>query len=93
MLGCLGQTARGDKAALEALAKEEALDVMRSYSPDYHVRLAELLLANETPSNAQTEEARRHIWQAIEEYGHVAGESPRDLDRRARVRRGGAIHG
>jgi tetratricopeptide (TPR) repeat protein len=95
--------ARGDQPALEALANEEAEIAMRTGTPEYHVRLGELLtnqsMAAHSPEvarrlskdAARTEEAHRQIRQAIEEYGRVAIEYPDDLDRRARALDGYAI--
>jgi tetratricopeptide (TPR) repeat protein len=73
--------ARGDKPALEALVNEEAGYAMRSDRPDFHVRLAGLLLTN-NPTDAQKQEARRLVRHAIEEYGQVAVDSHDNLDRR-----------
>jgi tetratricopeptide (TPR) repeat protein len=79
--------AKGDRVGLDALAREEAVQAIRSNSPDYHVRLAELLLSN-NPSDAQTEEAHRLIRAAIDEYCQVAADSPDDLDRRLKAATG-----
>jgi tetratricopeptide (TPR) repeat protein len=72
---------RGDKAGLDALAGEEAEQVTRSGGPEYHVRLAKLLLMNR-PQDAQQEEARRLVRWAIDEYGQEAVDYPDDFDRR-----------
>src|SRR5262249_40530705 len=72
----------GDRAGLEALAKEQAEQATRADSPGYHVRLAELLLSNNPPTDAQHVEAHRLIRRAIEEYGQVAVDYPDDIDRR-----------
>jgi tetratricopeptide (TPR) repeat protein len=73
--------ARDDKAALDALAKQEAEIEMRSNSPDYRIRLAGALLAN--TSQQRRDEARQLIRHAINEYAQVAVDYPNDLDRRA----------
>jgi tetratricopeptide (TPR) repeat protein len=87
--------ARGDKRGVEALDKEEAEIAMRSGSPAYHLQLAELLTrqsitafrADEAQrlamdASARSEAAHREIRQAIESYGRVALEHPRDLNSR-----------
>jgi tetratricopeptide (TPR) repeat protein len=90
--------ARGDKPALEALAKEEAVYSMRSGTPEYHIRLGELLTRQSItvhfPEDAQrlsegaaarTEEARRQFREAIEAYDRMAMERSDDLERRYRA--------
>jgi serine/threonine protein kinase/Tfp pilus assembly protein PilF len=74
--------ARGDKSALNVLTKDEAEQAVRSYTPTYRVHLAELLLANRKPTDAQKEEARRHIRQAIRENSQVLVDYPDDFYRR-----------
>jgi tetratricopeptide (TPR) repeat protein len=87
--------ARGDKPGLEALAKEEAAIAMRSGTPDYRLRLAEILTRQSMPAlraddaqrlatdaAARTEEAHRQIREAIEAYSRLAIEHPDDLDHR-----------
>ena len=87
--------AQGDEPALEALDKEEAAIAMRSGTPDYHLRVAEILTRQSMPAlrpedaqrlatddAARTEEARRHIRQAVEEYSRLAIAYPEDLERR-----------
>ena len=90
--------ARGDKPALEALAKEEAVYSMRSGTPEYHIRLGELLTRQSisvrhthdaerlsTDAAARSEEAHRQFREAIEAYDRMAMESPDDLERRYRA--------
>src|SRR5262249_37717926 len=79
--------ARGDKSALDTLAKEEAELKSRLDSPEYQVQLAGLLLRN-NPTNSQKQEARQLIRWAIEEYGQVAVEYPGVLDRRVKALNG-----
>jgi tetratricopeptide (TPR) repeat protein len=74
--------ARGDASALNALAKEEAEQAIRSYTPAYRIRLAELLLASRKPTDAQKEEARRHIRQSIQENSQVLVDFHDELYRR-----------
>jgi tetratricopeptide (TPR) repeat protein len=74
--------ARGDRSALDALSKDEAEQAIRSYTPAYRVRLAELLLANRKPTDAQREEARRHIRRANQENSQVLVDYPDDFYRR-----------
>ena len=74
--------ARGDRSALDALSKDEADEAIRSYTPAYRVRLAELLLASRKPTDPQKEEARRHIRQAIQENRQVLIDHPDDFYRR-----------
>jgi tetratricopeptide (TPR) repeat protein len=69
--------AKGDRAGLEALAKEQAEHERRLEGPGYHVRLAELLLANE--SENRTDEARQLIWRAMDEYGRAAVDHPHEF--------------
>ena len=74
--------ARGDKAALEAFAKDEAEYSMRSDTPSNHIRLAELLLSDEHADDKRQEkkeEASRQFQRAIEQYRHVPSESPNDF--------------
>ena len=71
----------GDKSALETLAKDEAEQATRMDSPDNHVRLAGLLLANTQPSDAQKEEAHRFVRWAIEGY-RLAANDMDSLDQR-----------
>jgi tetratricopeptide (TPR) repeat protein len=93
--------ARGNKAALEALAKEEAVYAMRSGTPDYHIRLAELLTRRSIivhhPDDAERrskdaaarlEEAHRQIREAIDAYDRMAMDRPDDLERRYRALNG-----
>ena len=81
--------ARGDKPALEALAKEEAVYAMRSGTPEYHIRLGELLtrqsISVRNPEDAErlskdaaarSEEAHRQFREAIEAYDRMAMELP-----------------
>jgi tetratricopeptide (TPR) repeat protein len=90
--------ARGDKPALEALAKEEAVYSMRSGTPEYHIRLGELFTRQSTsvrqPEDAQrlaldaaarTEEAHRQFREAIEAYDRMMIDRPDDLERRYRA--------
>jgi tetratricopeptide (TPR) repeat protein len=79
--------AKCDRVGLDALAREAAVQAIRSDSPDYHVRLAELLLSN-NPTDAQTEEAHRLIRTAIDDYGQVAADSPDDINRRLKAASG-----
>jgi serine/threonine protein kinase/tetratricopeptide (TPR) repeat protein len=76
---------RGDKAALEALVKEEAQLELRSDSAVYHTRLAELLLTNKSQGGSPGDLAHQLIRRAIEGYGQVAVDHPRDLDRRLKA--------
>jgi tetratricopeptide (TPR) repeat protein len=82
--------AQGDRAGLDALFREQADQAIRSDMPSYHVRLAELLLSNNSnsSSDAQTDEAHRLIRHAIEEYSQVAIDYPHDFDRRVRAAAG-----
>ncbi|HEX2475066.1 MAG TPA: serine/threonine-protein kinase [Lacipirellulaceae bacterium] len=86
---------RGDKPALAALDKEKDEYAMRAGSPDYHIQLAEILTNQSRTARepedarllsiaaaARTEEAHRHIRQAIEAYDRLAIDYPDDLDRR-----------
>jgi serine/threonine protein kinase len=90
--------ARGDKPALEALAKEEAVYAMRSGTPEYHIRLADLLTRQSISvlntddaerlskaADARSEEAHRQFREAIEAYDRMAKERPDDLERRYRA--------
>jgi non-specific serine/threonine protein kinase/serine/threonine-protein kinase len=72
--------AKGDRAGLDALASE-AEQAIGPNHPDYHVRLAKLLLSNKPPSVAHKEEAHRLIRRAIEGYARSAADSHK-LDRR-----------
>jgi serine/threonine protein kinase len=69
--------AQRDRAGLETLAKEQAEHERRLEGPGYHVRLAELLLANE--SESKTDEARQLIWRAMDEYGRAAVDHPNEF--------------
>jgi tetratricopeptide (TPR) repeat protein len=80
--------ARGDKSALDALAKEEAALAMRSDMAGYHARLAESLLADKSQDGATTEVARQLIQRALEEYGQVPVDWPDNLDRRLEAAQG-----
>jgi tetratricopeptide (TPR) repeat protein len=85
-VNCLGDLnrvleARGDTAALEALAGDEAEWAMRTDSPDNQVRLAGILLENNPPSDSQKQEARRRIRRAIETYKRAS------VDNRSHFRR------
>jgi tetratricopeptide (TPR) repeat protein len=73
---------KDDRPGLDALA----IDLLKpSDTPDDNVRLTELLLASRKPTDAQTQEARRRIRQAIDGFGRVATDYPDDLDRRRRA--------
>jgi tetratricopeptide (TPR) repeat protein len=77
--------AQGDRAGLDALAKEEADETMRTDTAGYHVRLAGMFLKNHSADIARKEkedEARRLTQWAIEEYAQVAIDYPDDLKRR-----------
>jgi len=74
--------AKGDRAALEALVTEQAEQEGRSDSPGYHVRLATLLLTNNSLSDAQLQEAHRSLRRAIEGYNQAAINAGNNLDRR-----------
>jgi serine/threonine protein kinase len=80
--------ARGDKAALEMLVKEEAKLELRSDSAVHHVRLAQLLLTNKSQGGSTSDVAHELIQRAIEGYGQVAIDHPRDLDRRLKAAEG-----
>jgi tetratricopeptide (TPR) repeat protein len=93
--------ARGDKPALEALDKEAADYAMRSGSPGYHIQLAEILADQSRtvrgPEDVQrlsmaaavrTEEAHRHIRQAIEAYDRMATDSPNNFNSRLEAIKG-----
>jgi tetratricopeptide (TPR) repeat protein len=95
--------ARGGKAALEALDNEEKAIAMRTGSPDYHIQLAQFLMSLSMGASrqedvrrmslgaARTEEAHRHIREAIDAYGRVAMDYPDDLDRRVKALAGYAL--
>ena len=69
---------RGDQAALDALAREEANRPVRSDTHNEHLRLAGLLLAN-NPSGAQKAAAHRLLRQAIDKFAQVAVDAPDNL--------------
>jgi tetratricopeptide (TPR) repeat protein len=69
--------ATGNHAGIHALANEQAERECRSEGPGYHVRLAELLLANN--SQSKRDEAHRLIRRAIEEYSQVAVDHPNEI--------------
>jgi serine/threonine protein kinase/tetratricopeptide (TPR) repeat protein len=81
-------TSRGDTSALESLAKAEADEANRSDSPGFHVRLARLLLTNQSPGSPTSDAVHQLIRRAIEEYGQVAVDSPDDMDRRMNAANG-----
>jgi tetratricopeptide (TPR) repeat protein len=73
---------RNDGARKE-LDKEDEDAKMRSDSPDYHVRLAEILLAGYSTDAARAQredEAHRQIRRALEEYQKLAADSPGNFD-------------
>jgi serine/threonine protein kinase len=78
--------AQGDRAGLEALAREETEHASRSDSPDYHVRLAQLLMSDS--QGAARDVAHRLIQRAIEEYAQVALDYPDNLNRRVNALNG-----
>jgi serine/threonine protein kinase len=69
--------ARNDTEALKVLDHEEAEHALQADRPEYHVRLARLLLEN-NPSDGQKQEARRLIRRAMDNYGQMAADSPND---------------
>jgi serine/threonine protein kinase/tetratricopeptide (TPR) repeat protein len=75
------------RKALDLIERSSGVreEASRSDSPRYHVRLAELLLSNKPPSDAQKEEAYRLIRRAIERYGQVAVDSRDDVDLRLKA--------
>jgi ATP/maltotriose-dependent transcriptional regulator MalT len=77
-------SSRGDKAGLDALAREVAEQATRSGGPKYHVRLAKLLLMSD-PQDAQKEEAGRLIRWAIDEYGQEAVDYRDNFNRRLKA--------
>jgi tetratricopeptide (TPR) repeat protein len=76
---------RGDTTAIEALAKEEAAQAFPSGDPAHSLRAAELLLIDNPSKDARKLEARRLIRQAMDEYGHMAADTPQNIDRRLEV--------
>jgi hypothetical protein len=72
--------AKGDRAGIETLTKEEAERANRADSPANHMRLTKLLLKN-NPTGDQQQEARRLIRWAFEGYSQEAVDYP-DLRRR-----------
>jgi eukaryotic-like serine/threonine-protein kinase len=80
--------ARGDEMAIKRLASEVDERTRRSDGPDYHVRLAGLLLTASPPTDARWKEARRLIRRAIVEYGQIEADSPKNLDRRLKAVQG-----
>lgn len=74
-----------DQAGLDALAKEEADGATRSDHAGYHTRLAGLLLNSSSQGGTTTDVAHQLIGRAIEEYGQVAVDHPKDLDRRLKA--------
>ncbi|HJS08442.1 MAG TPA: serine/threonine-protein kinase, partial [Pirellulales bacterium] len=77
--------AKDDQAGLDALAKEEADAESRSDHAGYHRRLAERLLNSSSRGSASNDVARQLLRRAIEEYGQVAVDHPKDLDRRLKA--------
>jgi eukaryotic-like serine/threonine-protein kinase len=74
--------ARGDQSALETLTSEEQKQEFRLDTPDYHVRLAELLMTTNPDGEARTKEARRQIQRAIEGCGRLAVNGSNSLNQR-----------
>jgi tetratricopeptide (TPR) repeat protein len=73
--------AKGDRAGVEALAKEEAEIAMRSGSPAHQVRVAELLLTETSSKDARKAEGRRLIRRAMDDYGQMSADAPHDQNR------------
>jgi serine/threonine protein kinase len=71
-----------DETAIEVLARDEAAHASRSGSPAHHVRLAELLLTEAPSKDARKAEGRRLIRRAMDDYGRMAADAPRDQERR-----------
>jgi serine/threonine protein kinase len=92
---------KGDRAGLEALAKDEKEFAIRSGSPEYHLQLAGILTNQSRPvlrpedsqrlstdAAIRAEEAHRQIRQAIEAYSQVPIDHPNDFDRRLAATKG-----
>ena len=79
--------AKGDRAGLDALARQvaEQENENRSNSPGYHLRLAKLLLANKSPTDAQKEEAQQSLRRAIEGFNRMVILSWHNLQTRQTV--------
>lgn len=78
--------ARGDKPALDQLANEANQQAMRSASPEYDIRLARLLVSDN--SKDKDVEAHRLIRRAIERYDQMAVDSRVLLWRRGQAAEG-----
>jgi serine/threonine protein kinase len=67
--------ANGDRAALEALARDNAEHDLDSNGPGYHARMARLLLDPDFPGDTKNNVAQLLIRQAIDEYTQIAAKS------------------
>jgi serine/threonine protein kinase len=75
-------TAQGDAAAIEALASEQRELASRSENAANDVHLAGLLMTDNPLPGARKAAARRLIRRAMDDYGRMAAEAPRDQKRR-----------
>jgi serine/threonine protein kinase/Tfp pilus assembly protein PilF len=73
--------ARFDRAAIEALASEEAAQASRSGGPALNLRLAEILLTEAPSKDARKAGAGRFIRRALDDYGQMAADAPHDQNR------------
>jgi tetratricopeptide (TPR) repeat protein len=74
-------TAQGDAAAMEALANEQRALASRSDSAANDIHLAGLLMTDNPLPGARKAAARRLMWRAMDDYGRMAAEAPRDQKR------------